>query len=151
MNAPLHTVAKKAGVGQGSLYRHFPDRISLAVAVFENNVAQIEALAANPESTLDDLLALITDKTIESIAFVEIVTPAGDDPRMGAIVQRVEDALTTTLLRARRSGTVRQSVRSDEVMLAVSMVTALVAKTPVDKRRQTADQAWSLLHRALRP
>ena len=31
-------VAKRAGVGQGSLYRHFPDRTALAAAVFEENV-----------------------------------------------------------------------------------------------------------------
>ena len=39
-------VAKKAGVGQGSLYRHFPDRVSLALAVFEDNVAELEVMAA---------------------------------------------------------------------------------------------------------
>jgi ABC-type glycerol-3-phosphate transport system substrate-binding protein len=33
LNAPFSAVAKRAGVGQGSLYRHFADRTSLAVAV----------------------------------------------------------------------------------------------------------------------
>ena len=34
VDAPLSAVAKLAGVGQGSLYRHFPDRGALALAVF---------------------------------------------------------------------------------------------------------------------
>ena len=38
LGAPFSAVAKRAGVGQGSLYRHFPDRTALAVAVFEDNV-----------------------------------------------------------------------------------------------------------------
>ena len=36
--APFSAVAKRAGVGQGSLYRHFPDRLALAVAVFDENI-----------------------------------------------------------------------------------------------------------------
>jgi AcrR family transcriptional regulator len=42
LNAPFSAVAKRAGVGQGSLYRHFPDRKALAVAVFEENLVDIE-------------------------------------------------------------------------------------------------------------
>jgi len=40
---PERTVA---GVGQGSLYRHFPDRMSLALAAFEDNVTELAHLAA---------------------------------------------------------------------------------------------------------
>jgi hypothetical protein len=50
---------------------------------------------------------------------------------------------------ARRSGKVRASVGTDELMLAVSMVAALVAKVSVDTRRETAARAWKLLRRAL--
>ena len=42
----MSAIARRAGVGQGSLYRHFPDKISLALAAFEENVSGIEALAA---------------------------------------------------------------------------------------------------------
>jgi AcrR family transcriptional regulator len=150
MTAPLSAVTRKAGVGQGSLYRHFPDRISLAVAVFEDNVAQFEALMADPESTLDDLLALITEKTTESVAFVEMLTPADTDPRLTAIVRRVEATIAEALRRAHASGTVRRSLRTEDVMLAVSMVATVTAKTPADKR-QTAERAWSLLRHALLP
>ena len=55
LTAPLNSVAKRAGVGQGSLYRHFPDRVSLAVAVFDDNIGELEAIADRPDSTLDDL------------------------------------------------------------------------------------------------
>lgn len=63
--APLSAVARAAGVGQGSLYRHFPDRIDLAVAAFEHNVTELEELAADPRTTLDDLLALVTRHAVE--------------------------------------------------------------------------------------
>jgi AcrR family transcriptional regulator len=156
IDAPLSAVAKRAGVGQGSLYRHFPDRVSLALAAFEDNVAQLEATAADPACTLDDLLAEITRQTIESIAFVDIVTAhSGDaaspgDARLDAVAERVKATLAGALRRAHRAKTVPPSVTVDDLMLAVGMVAALLAKTPPADRRATADSAWALLRRALK-
>jgi AcrR family transcriptional regulator len=151
IDAPLSAVAKRAGVGQGSLYRHFPDRVSLALAAFEENVAELEAAAADPGSTLDALLAVITQQTIDSVAFVDIVTAGGADPRLDAVVARVAEALAGALGKARRAKKVRASVTVEDLMLAVGMVAALVAKTPPADRRATADSAWALLHRSIRP
>jgi AcrR family transcriptional regulator len=151
IDAPLSAVAKRAGVGQGSLYRHFPDRVSLAVAAFEDNVAEIETLAADPECTLDDLLAAITTKTIDSVAFVDIVNATPADPRVHAVAERVRATLADALRAAQNAGSVPRSVAADDLMLAVSMVAALVARTPVAERRKTADHAWSLLRRAIHP
>ncbi|HEX6682021.1 MAG TPA: helix-turn-helix domain-containing protein [Candidatus Limnocylindrales bacterium] len=150
IDAPLSAVAKKAGVGQGSLYRHFPDRVSLALAAFEENVAALEAKAAEPDCALDDLLAMITRQTIDSIVFVDIMTTGGTDPRLEAVVSRVRAALAGPLQAARSGGTVRKSLTIDDLMLAIGMVAALVAKTPPGERRETADSAWSLLRLALR-
>lgn len=148
IDAPLSTVAKKAGVGQGSLYRHFPDRLSLALAAFEDNVAALEALVADPACTLDDLLAAVTEQIIESVAFVDIVAGSAD-PRLAAVESRVRAMIAAVLTQARAAGTVRDSVSVDDVMLAVGLVAALVAKVPVDDRRKTAATGWELLRRGL--
>jgi len=42
VNAPVRVVAAKAGVGMGTIYRHFPTRADLVVAVYRH---QVEALA----------------------------------------------------------------------------------------------------------
>ena len=47
VDAPLSAIAKRAKVGQGSLYRHFPTRGAIAVAAFDANVNEIEALVAS--------------------------------------------------------------------------------------------------------
>ena len=147
-SAPLSAVAKRAGVGQGSLYRHFPDRVSLALAVFADNVAELEALAERPDTTLDRMLARITDQTIASIAFVEIITPVTSDVRLGQVTQRMRMVVAKMLDRAVRAGTVRPTLRAEDVLLAIGMVAALLAKTPSTDRRTTADAAWELLLRA---
>src|SRR3954462_10788190 len=41
----LEAIAKRAGVGIGTLYRHFPTRESLVEAVYRNEVAQVSAAA----------------------------------------------------------------------------------------------------------
>lgn len=151
IDAPLSAVAKRAGVGQGSLYRHFPDRVSLALAAFEDNVADLEAMAADPTCTLDDLLAAITRQTIDSVAFVDIVTAAAGDPRLEAVVTRVKATLARALHEAHRARTINEAVTADDLMLAVGMVAALVARIPAAHRRKTADSAWAMLRRATLP
>ena len=37
----LHAIAREAGVGQGTLYRHFPSREDLLLAVYETDVARL--------------------------------------------------------------------------------------------------------------
>jgi AcrR family transcriptional regulator len=108
IDAPLSAVAKRAGVGQGSLYRHFPDRMSLALAAFEDNVAELEELAARDGTVLDDLLTLVTEQTIASVAFVEMVTAAGDDGRLEAVTARVSAALDGAVKDSRRRGDLRR-------------------------------------------
>jgi AcrR family transcriptional regulator len=151
IDAPLNAVAKRAGVGQGVLYRHFPDRVSLALAAFDTNVTEIEALAADPARGLDDLFAALTRQMIDSVAFVDIVTSADRDPQLEAIRNRVRSALVGVVDQARQAGVLRPAVTVDEVMLAVGLIASLVAKVAEAQRRTTADAAWSLLDRALRP
>lgn len=43
--APLSTIAKAAGIGQGTLYRHFPSREALVLGVYRNEIDAIVALA----------------------------------------------------------------------------------------------------------
>src|ERR1700745_1063558 len=52
-NASLEDIAKKAGVGPGTLYRHFPAREELLVAVYRS---EMEKLAA-AERTFTDTMA----------------------------------------------------------------------------------------------
>ncbi|MEV0592909.1 helix-turn-helix domain-containing protein [Nonomuraea cavernae] len=151
-NAPLSMVARAAGVGQGSLYRHFPDRISLALAVFEDSVADLEALAAEPSADLDDVLALITEQTIASTAFVTVVsTPSHPDPRVIVLRDRVARLLEGGLAEARDAGRVRADVTAEDLVLAVGMLASLLANLPAAERPETARRMWRLLRGGIEP
>lgn len=150
-DAPLSAVARRAGVGQGSLYRHFPDRVSLALAAFEENVSELEALAGRPDSTLDDCLALITEQAITATAFLDMLAGHADDPRITGVADRVTEVLAGKLPDAQRAGACHGWVSASDLLVAVSMVTGHIARTAAGDRRAAADRAWTLLRRGLRP
>ncbi|MEU6714573.1 helix-turn-helix domain-containing protein [Nonomuraea sp. NPDC046802] len=148
-DAPLTSIARAAGVGQGSLYRHFPDRVSLALAVFDDGIRALEARAAEPGTTLDDMMALITEQAIASTAFIDMVS--AKDPRIMALRDQVAALLEGGLAEARAAGRVHDHVTTDDLVTAVGMIAGLLAKIPAELRRETAERAWLLLRKGIEP
>jgi AcrR family transcriptional regulator len=147
LDAPLYAVAAAAGVGQGSLYRHFPDRVSLALAVFDESVAELERLAAEPGTTLDDILAAITRGAEDSTTFLDIVAAARAEDRLQVFDERMRALLAEPLAAARREGTVASDITPDDVLLASLMLAGAMARLPRERRREAADDAWRVIRR----
>jgi AcrR family transcriptional regulator len=147
MAAPLSAVARRAGVGQGSLYRHFPDRVSLALAVFEENMAEIDALAASPGSTLRDVCELVTHQTEGTGAFLELVGAEHADDRLAVFEARLRGVLESKL--AADDGLLGPSASLDDLMLAVGMIAGMATRAPRDQRHAIAGAAWELVQRGL--
>ncbi|MGY0021652.1 TetR/AcrR family transcriptional regulator [Streptomyces sp. YJ-C3] len=138
LNAPLSAVARRAGVGQGSLYRHFADRIALASAVLDENVRQIEVAAAEPGVSLESVLGVVTWHLTRSTAFVDLLRVRGDDQQARALSGRVRDVLDRCLPAGHR-------LSADDLMLAVAMVSGAVAGPTPAHRERLALAAWRLL------
>jgi AcrR family transcriptional regulator len=146
VDAPLSSVAKLAGVGQGSLYRHFPDRVSLVFAVFDENMSEIEAAASRPDTTVRELADLITHQT-EGIAALIGITDG--DARLGDLETRLREALAPKWEDAQRSGVVGNGASLDELMMAIAMVAAVVTHASEGDRHKVASAAWDLLRPGL--
>lgn len=145
--APLSAVAKLAGVGQGSLYRHFPDRVSLALAVFEENMDEIDALAASPTSTLRDVCDLVTHQTEGTGAFLELIGAEHADDRLAVFEARLRAVFEAKL--AHDDGLLGPSATLDDLMLAVGMIAGMVGRAPRESRHEVASAAWELVQRGL--
>ncbi|PUB29914.1 TetR family transcriptional regulator [Promicromonospora sp. AC04] len=143
--APLSAVAKRAGVGQGSLYRHFPDRLDLVVAVFEEQVVAVEELAATPGVELPDLLGLVTRHAVDSVGFVDLVRSGVPDGRVVAQGERVAVALGTRLAGAIAAGEVPAGTTPDDLLLAVAMVAGGLSQAGEADRVRKATRSWELL------
>lgn len=146
---PLSAVAKEAGVGQGVLYRHFPTRLDLAYAVFEENFVELEAIAAEPdEGAFGRLWARLVDLTIREAAFVEMVV---DARRSNPAYDGGDRLLALTgppLDRARDAGLVAAGLTASDVMVALRMAFGVVVTaTGPEPVRDTVDRALALLDR----
>jgi AcrR family transcriptional regulator len=149
--APLNSIAKRAGVGQGSLYRHFPDRVALAVAVFEDNITDLEAVADDPAATVSDFFDRATAQAIGSPALIDMISLDREDDRTQHLGIRVVAVVDTLLARDKSAGRIRPDIESDDVMLALSMLAIFLSRSePVD-RDAAASRARALFEAAFHP
>ncbi|WP_327097964.1 TetR/AcrR family transcriptional regulator [Nocardia vinacea] len=149
-DAPFSLIARAAGVGQGVLYRHFPTRESMALAVFEENIVEIEVLAADPATTVADVLALIVDQLTASAAFIAMIYPTNtEDEELLGTGWRLLGLIAEMLDDPRRRGEIRADVTATDIVIAVAMLATLLAKIDPQSREVTSRQAWALLERGL--
>jgi AcrR family transcriptional regulator len=149
-DAPLSLIARTAGVGQGPLYRHFPDREAIALAVFAENVAAVETLAADPGSTLDEVLTILVDQLTESIGLFVIVNPDSvRDTRLGELNRRLRDLLADKLRSPDLRGRFRDDLTAADLLTGLGMLAALLAKTTESDRPAAAATGWRILSRGL--
>lgn len=151
LSAPFSAIAKRAGVGQGSLYRHFPDRLSLAVAVYEENLDELEAAVAPPDAGLDALLQGVIAQALVSTALIDLITANPHDARVERLGSRVREIAVAAVDHERAAGRFGEHVDVDDVLLAISMLAGIVARTEPADRATTAERAWALLHAAFAP
>ncbi|MFC8682868.1 TetR family transcriptional regulator [Microbacterium ureisolvens] len=151
LGAPFSAVAKRAGVGQGSLYRHFPDRTALAVAVFEDNVRDLEEYTADGERTIDDLLDRVVDQAVVSTAFIELITADLTDARVAAMGVRFYDLVDRLVARDRAAGRVGAHIETEDVTLATGMLATELARAEPGQRPAVARRARALFAAAFAP
>lgn len=134
-DASLEQVAASAGVGIGTLYRHFPDRDALLIAVYREGVDALASLAEELETSDDPAGALRTFLEAK-LAFglthrgqaADVIRSALDqvaDDQPEAVAQEspcqvLFDRATRLLDRAQQAGAVRSDVDIDQVMRLVA-------------------------------
>lgn len=151
LGAPLSSVARRAGVGQGSLYRHFPDRLALASAVFEENVAELEVFAAPEDATLESLFDHVVEQALVSTAFIELTTANRHDAQVVRLGERFREIVERLLERERAAGHVGEHVAVEDVLVVTGMLATELARTDPADRERVAGRIRSLLRRALAP
>ncbi|MGW5228300.1 TetR/AcrR family transcriptional regulator [Nocardia niigatensis] len=150
LDVPLSAIARAAGVGQGVLYRHFPTRDDLAMAVFDENFAEVEALAADPDVNLKELLTFIVDQLTDSAAFIVMLDPVStNDERLAETAARMLALITTKLDDPHQRGPIRGSMTASDIIMALAMLAAVLVKTEPRDRKAVGQHAWKLLAHGL--
>lgn len=153
----LDAIARRAGVGNATLYRHFPTRAALYDAVFSEirdhvtTVLERHAGAADARAGITDVLQELFSA---GPAGLELSTLAeahdGVPPVLASIVDGVRATLGGLLVRAQEQGTVRADVDIDDLGLLLTslkpVILAAADESPGIWRRHLV-----LLLDALRP
>ncbi|WP_433624235.1 TetR/AcrR family transcriptional regulator [Nocardia sp. CA-120079] len=134
-DASLNEIARRAGVGPGTLYRHFPNRQALQAAVLSERVEKLcgraeELQSSEPTAALTAWLRdlLVHAQTDHGLGGAVLAGPVdlGFDCQ-----QAIHQAGVTLLTRAQQGGGVRADVGIDDVIQLVAGI-ALAARHGTD-------------------
>jgi len=123
VQASLDDIAHAAGVGAGTLYRHFPTRDRLVLAVIEDGLDELQRLGtallaeSDAVAALREWLAAYIEQgsLFDGLARTLVVTPTPDDDSHAACV-RSRAAGAALIAKAARAGGLRDDIRPDDVL-----------------------------------
>ncbi|MFF2045656.1 TetR/AcrR family transcriptional regulator [Kitasatospora sp. NPDC058170] len=153
--ASLNEIARRAGVGPGTLYRHFPTRGALLAAVLDERVERLCAtadrlLATEPADTAlaDWLHAFVAHARVNQglggALLMEAEGSLGTDCH-----RRIRNAATAVLSHARSHGTARPDLAADDLLrLALGVALATPQPEQADQSERLLGLVLDAVHRA---
>lgn len=127
----LDDVARHAGVGVGTVYRRFPDKASLADALFDERIDALVALAEQAQAEPDAWAALVSflersaEILVSNRGLRQILMFAAEGHDRGICARdRMRPAIESLIERAQADGQVRADLRPTDVPIIEFMVAA---------------------------
>lgn len=127
----LDDVARHAGVGVGTVYRRFPDKASLADALFDERIDALVALAEQARAEPDAWAALVSflersgEMLVSNRGLRQILMFAAEGHDRGICARdRMRPAIQSLIERAQADGQVRADLRPTDVPMIEFMVAA---------------------------
>ncbi|MFB7593373.1 TetR/AcrR family transcriptional regulator [Streptomyces sp. NPDC056160] len=127
-DAPLSLIARKAGVGQGTFYRNFPNREALVLEIYRHEMQQVSESAAEllecrpPDRALREWMDRLARFAMTKAGLADAIRQATSGP--GSPSKPGHTSLSTAadlLLRAaEEAGTIRPGVSADDFVLAIA-------------------------------
>jgi AcrR family transcriptional regulator len=155
-NTSLDDIARDAGVGAGTLYRHFPTRDALIEAVYRSEVEKLAAAERKFSETMPPVAALRAWMLlfVDYIAAKHIIAPAlntfvgGPSKLYEGSRAQIQGAIDALVKRAIKSGDIRKDLDPFDLLRALIGVSN-VASTP--DWQQSAKRLVDILISGSRP
>jgi AcrR family transcriptional regulator len=136
LDVGVEEIARRAGVGKGTLYRRFPTKEALVQAIVQDRLDELEAIAARCEAFSDagegfaQFLSEAARMQASDQGFLDVVAQ-----RMGSVLTAEQQRwllgiLAGPLLRAQASGQVRGDLVVEDVPLLLRMLGATARSGP---------------------
>jgi AcrR family transcriptional regulator len=128
LSVPLDEIARQAGVGPGTLYRHFPTKESLIEAVVNDRLQRLSAEgaalrdAADPGAAFFGFLNRVAAEAAPKRDLFDALASAGVSvgPAVTAAAEELRAEIAWLLARAQRAGAVRADIGSAELTALLS-------------------------------
>ncbi|MEU0246999.1 TetR/AcrR family transcriptional regulator [Streptomyces sp. NPDC006235] len=154
-DAPLSAIAKKAGVGQGTFYRHFPSREALVMEIYRYEMQQVADTAApllecrGPDRALREWLDRCAQFAMTKAGLADAIRQATGGPGKPAkpAPTPLMEAAELLLRANEKAGTIRPGITADDLFLAVGGLWTIDPHTDWQPR---ADRLLDLVMDALR-
>ncbi len=125
---PVHEIARRAGVGTGTVSRHFPTKESLFAAVFVSRVEWLVSLARQLSEAADagdaffEFFTALVAEAAANHGLAEALAGAGFDIKaaVSGPERDVSGAMAGLLAAAQQAGAVRADVDADDVLALVT-------------------------------
>ncbi|MEV4739734.1 helix-turn-helix domain-containing protein [Streptomyces sp. NPDC049555] len=133
LEAPLDEIARRAGVGNATLYRRFPTREALIEAVFHESLAQVMAMGEQVRRGEDAMAALTSymERIFQGLAAdrgaIELMTTtieAGES--LAALRRHNHETVSELVRRAQEQGTMRPDVVAEDLLLLLAALGSCV-------------------------
>jgi len=149
LDAPLDVIARRAGVGNATLYRHFPNRAALVDEVFRDTLTGTMAVGERARTAEDAWTALLdyTEAVFTGLAAdrgaIDLMTTRLEGvTTLEAVHAHNRETVDVLLRRGRAQGTVRGDLSTEDLLFALAAlsraVPALTATAPDAWRRALA-------------
>jgi AcrR family transcriptional regulator len=146
VGAPTEAVARRAGVGIGTVFRHFPTKEALLEAVLVERMralvehARAAAKAGDPGPALFGFLEHVIDQSATKNAFADALSGAGVNVTdlVGDVRGELLGAVADLVRRARDAGALRPDVGAAEVVAVLVGASHAAMWAPDERTRATA-------------
>jgi AcrR family transcriptional regulator len=153
-DAPLDDIARRAGVGIGTLYRHFPTRLDLQAAVFRSQVTTVcskaDDLIVNspPEQAFAGWLRVLAAYLVTKRGLSRAVIDAlgKDSELVSSCHVAMRDTIERLLVQGQQAGVLREDLTAMDVLRLVHGIAITTEQAPGD-----TDRLLSLMLDGMRP
>ncbi len=154
-DVPMYEIGRRAGVGQATLYRHFPDRSAIVAAISREHVEGLERIAAENEHDERAILIVLDGAAAMLVCMHDLVGILRADTSLAPVLSelrgRMLNVLGSALERSRPAHLLREDLRAEDLLLVLSMINgALTGIATPDERSAGATRALDLALNGLR-
>jgi AcrR family transcriptional regulator len=145
LSASMRTIAEQAGVGLGTIYRHFPTQEALYQAVIVDRVRRLVAeadrlaTAAEPGPAFFAFFDGIVENATRKKVLADAIADAGLDPKAGTadLAADMRAAIARLLARAQADGAVREDLQMAELLALLSASCLAAERNQWSRRLRT--------------